>query len=163
MANSSSYVVDFQAFKNLRNEFILKEVTIIDIVKRVDNNFLIRPPQPYNQIPHKLKKRVDFITNNIHGLEWDSGMIGFRNAVALIKGILKDASKIYIKGSERVNYLKKLLPDKENCIIDLDPIVPKIIPPLPISECAFNHKINHKCSYKQAHKYLIYVYFYENF
>jgi len=153
--------VDFQAFKNLRNEFILKEVTIIDIDKRRDNHFLIRPPQPYNQLPNKLKKRVDFLTNNIHGLEWDSGMIGFRNAITLIKGILKDASKIYIKGSERVNYFKKLLSGKENCIIDLDPIVPKIIKPTPFSECVFNHKIDNKCLHKQAHKYLIYVYFYE--
>ena len=67
------------------------------------------------------EKRVDFLTENFHGLHWNDGFIGFWDAVDMLCNTVKGASKVLIKGSERVAYLSKLL-NREVCVVDLDTI-----------------------------------------
>jgi hypothetical protein len=57
------------------------------------------------------------VTKNIHGLDWDLGYTLESDALELLKNTLKNADKVYIKGSERVKYLEHLL---QRPVIDLD-------------------------------------------
>lgn len=59
------------------------------------------------------------MTRNIHGLDWDLGYISENDVLTELKGILRGATKVYIKGSERVTYLNRLM-NYSVPVVDLD-------------------------------------------
>lgn len=114
------FVVDFQAFKSLQNHFILKEIGITTLDGKNVYHCIVRPPLSYKYLQNEdFKRRIQYITRNIHGLEWDSGSVTYSDAVSELKTLLKNAERVYIRGSERVAYLDKLL-DHKVLVIDLD-------------------------------------------
>lgn len=114
-----SYVVDIQGFRAMSNEFLIKEFCIAELGTNYVYHGVVKPAIRYARLGGEFKKRVNFVTNHIHGLQWDSGSMSRLQATTLIKNVLKNASRVYIKGSERVAFLEKLL-DYMVPVIDLD-------------------------------------------
>lgn len=119
MATINSFVVDVQGFKSMSNEFIMKEICIASVQSDYIDNFTVRSPTCYQRLSPQLQKRVDYIYYNIHGLHWDWGYTDPRVVVAQLKDTLKNADKVYIKGSERVKFLDFLL-GRTVPVFDLD-------------------------------------------
>ena len=113
----ASYVVDIQGFH--APDFIPKEICIVSVETSFVRHRMIAPPTCYYRLSPRLKKQVDFVTKHIHGLHWDLGYTLETDALDLLRRTLKDADCVYIKGSERVNYLKKLLNNFVR-LVDLD-------------------------------------------
>lgn len=136
------YIVNFQNFKTLINEIILKEVAIVSIHSNVEYHWMIRPPTRYSNLEKELRKRVDYITDYIHGIPWNIGYVEQRDVLENMKKILRDASCIYIKGSERVQYIKFLMRDYPYIsVLDLDNFIYCIQPnnnKIPNFECPYN-------------------------
>lgn len=115
------YIVDFQAFKNLTNEFFLKEVAITCVHSNVTYHWMISPPTRYSYLQPEFQSRVDFLTDNIHGIPWNTGYIEERVVLKKMRKILKDASFVYIKGGERCKYIQCLMKDYPHIsVLDLD-------------------------------------------
>ena len=56
-------------------------------------------------------KNIDWVYRNHHGLHWDSGFVPYREAAKLITNSLNwqnDIFLVYVKGREKLNFLKKL-------------------------------------------------------
>jgi len=117
MANS--YVVDIQGF-DVYGNFIPKELCVVSVESTFVRHRMIGPPTHYQRLSPQLKKQVNFVTNHIHGLYWDQGYALERDVLDLLRELLKYADKVFIKGSERVNYLKNLLKNISAKVIDLD-------------------------------------------
>ena len=58
--------------------------------------------------------------DDIHGIHYESGFITYRDCVWLLRDICKNASCIYVKGSERVRYVDEKIFRKSLPVIDLD-------------------------------------------
>lgn len=116
MANNS-YVVDIQGFH--APDFLPKEICIVNIHTDFVWHCVVRPPTCYNRLSPRLRKLVSYISKNIHGLDWDLGFIPEADALGVLRNILQGAVKVYIKGSERATYLRRLLNFSVN-VVDLD-------------------------------------------
>jgi len=116
---ASSYVVDMQCFKTLQNEFIIKELCIVGVNSNFCYQCVVKPPIPFCSLCDEMKKRVNYITNYIHGIPWYVGYLSEDEVITILRNILKKAARVYIKGSERANYLSFLLNYKIP-VIDLD-------------------------------------------
>lgn len=100
-------VVDFQAFKSLDNQFIVKELAIVRVDCENYASYLFRPPQPFHKLSPLMKQRVNFLTRTIHGLRWDSGCYDYNAFTTILSS--HSANIIYVKGSERANFIRKIL------------------------------------------------------
>lgn len=112
-----SYVVDIQGFH--APNFLPKEICVVAVHSSFTWHRMIRPPICYNRLSSRMKKQVDFVTRNIHGLHWNLGYTSESDALTELKEIIQGAAKVYIKGSERATYLKKLI-NYSVPVVDLD-------------------------------------------
>jgi len=145
MAQSESYVIDIQGFKTLLNEFVMKEVCIVGVHSGKVYHIFVKSPVCYENLCEKLKSRVNYITKYIHGIYWNSGSVDENTVVEILQKTVKNASRVYIKGSERVKFLKNLL-NNTIPVVDLD-----------IFNFDGNYKIkqvNFSCYYNERHSNL---------
>lgn len=127
MLIKSSYIVDFQGWKNGDEEikdlpwFVMKEFAVVGIHNNLIVHCVTKPPSnmKFIDIPDLsfFKQNVKFCTRFIHGLRWDDGYMPLEDAYQMLKDILRDADTIYCKGSERCMYLSQLL---ARTVLDLD-------------------------------------------
>lgn len=118
MNHKEEFVIDFQAFKDGKNEFILKEIAIVAIHVNQIVHVMVLPPYPLKTLPPAKQREADWLTKRYHGIQWFSGYISHELAVSLLRAIVTRATTLFIKGSERKRFLKHLLPIKK--IVDLD-------------------------------------------
>jgi len=118
----STFVFDFQAFKTLENEYVLKEVALAGVDSNAVLHYLVKAPFSYEALDSVTKERVDYVKRNIHGLCWNSGFIELRHVRKALATALKDAVVVYIKGSERAQFLRGFLRDirVRAAVVDLD-------------------------------------------
>ncbi len=113
-----TYIIDFQAFKDGRNKFIMKELAIISCSANKIVHCIIKPPYGFSSLFSKRKNQVMWLKKNFHGLDWNDGYITPGAAMALFQETVKDADRLLVKGSERCKFIQNLFPTK--VVIDLD-------------------------------------------
>lgn len=98
-------IVDLQGFKKDNNEFILKEIAIL--CSRQTLVLLIKPPFPFYELSKTERSTVSWIERN-RKIFWDEGFIPYSQMSQYITNYLKN-KVIYVKGSEKVLWLKNLI------------------------------------------------------
>lgn len=110
-------VVDIQGFRGIRNKFVVKELAVSYNIREFQN-FLIKPPYAFEDLPHKQQNQAKWLFNNHHGLTWNEGSINFESVRLFLQANLKDTT-IYVKGSEKKSWLYDVLGENYT-IYDLD-------------------------------------------
>ena len=106
------YVIDFEMFNNN----IIKEIGVS--CKYFSTGFLIRPPFTFDKLSANRQKQNFYVTANIHNISWESGTIDYHKITDLLK-YFHNLDAIYmVKGSQKVNQLRILLPGA--CVINLE-------------------------------------------
>ena len=113
-----TYIIDFQAFKDERNRFILKELAIISMNANKIVHCIIKPPYHFDTLFSHKQKQVMWLSRYFHGLQWEDGYLTPKSAIALLRETVKTGEILLIKGSERCKFLQQLFPTK--IILDLD-------------------------------------------
>lgn len=111
------YIIDFQAFKDGNNKYVLKELAVISIRRAIIGHFLIKSPFDVKKLPADKRSSVNYLIDHHHGIRWEDGYITFKELVTLICDITANASQIFIKGNERARFIEKLT---NKPTIDLD-------------------------------------------
>lgn len=101
-------IVDIQGFRTETGEFIIKEVAIL--YNKKIQLFLFKPPFPFHNLTKAERKQVSWIERN-RKIYWREGFVPYSNYQSYITDILRDKC-VYVKGSEKVLWLKNIL---ENC------------------------------------------------
>lgn len=113
--NSDTIVVDVQGFKDLYNNFIVKELALATCDST--QTFLIKPPYRFQYLTSDEKKQVKWVERN-RGIYWNEGYIDYREFRRIIVPYL-ESKKIVVKGLEKVKWINDL--GMKNCnIIELD-------------------------------------------
>ena len=116
------YIVDIQGFRLPINEFIIKELAILPVNDNNESarpfNFLFQPPCEWTSISSKYRNINRWLENNLHGITWTSGNVPYTLLKIILTKIFKNATKIYVKGLEKKNFLKCFV-KKSIKIIDL--------------------------------------------
>ena len=92
------------------NEFILKELTILPIkcnqlTKPI--NFHFQSACQWTCVLLKYRNINRWLENNLHGIPSSSGDVLYKMIKVIIENISKNSLTIYIKGSEKKNWLKR--------------------------------------------------------
>ena len=130
----AQYIVDFQAFKDDCNNFVLKEISIVSVHSHIFTHCIIRPPFPIEELSAKKKCEVKWLTRNHHGIKWKEGYVNPDDAILMLLETTKDASLILSKGSERTKFLNKLT---KKLVLDLNEIQCPPAKYLPVADSYF--------------------------
>jgi len=104
----AQFIVDFQAFKDEYNRYILKEMAIIPVYTDEAAHCLIKPPHALSKLSSNCRASVYYLLKNHHGIFWEDGYMNFIDAIRLLKDMTENAEKILIKGSERARFIEKV-------------------------------------------------------
>ena len=113
----SRYIIDFQGFNCEYNSYIIKELTITDLYGDLVLHYLFLPPFDISLLGEKELKRVHWLQQNHHKIDWNDGLFEYSSAFSVLREAIKDAHYLYIKGSERASFLRKIT---SKLVIDLD-------------------------------------------
>ena len=104
--NMSSVVVEFEGFQLSPYDFIIKELAfyVVDFGYHGRWNFL--PPFPWNELSVKNKKTAAWLTQNYHGLRWESGDLPYSSSELILTYLLTSYNTIYTKGLEKLFFWK---------------------------------------------------------
>lgn len=152
VSTAMELIVDLQGFKNSNNEFIVKELSIVSTDERVKELRLFSPPYGFSEIPGNVQKQVMWLEKRFHGLRWVSGTTPYCELKALIQGTLRGT--VYVKGSEKEQYMSSLLTEFDVAVIDLDDLD---CPNLTILKRQFWNDSQTPCIFEHGSKNCAYV------
>lgn len=109
---------DLQGFIGNDKRFILKEFCFS--ISSISNNnkniytpsishhYIFAAPFPLRQLSENCQKSVIWLTRNHHGLQWSQGQTPYNKINECIQPLLEEHLVIYVKGDQKVNWLKEL-------------------------------------------------------
>lgn len=125
-------VLDMQGFKDEYNKYIPKELATYD-GNRISHHVFKKPFSLSLLSPESHKKAI-WLMKNHHCINWNDGYTPLHHFSAIIKEITSNADFVYVKGSEKVEYIKKYCTKQ---IVELDE-QPTLRPSSP--KCFFHSK-----------------------
>ncbi len=99
-------VIDFQAFRNNEDRFIIKELVILDLLTFVAYPFTFEAPYSFNRLNAKAKITNKWLTKHFHRIHWYEGFISYSNLHSIIFNFCKQYSHIYTRGLEKRNWIQ---------------------------------------------------------
>ena len=113
------YLVDFQGFQHGFEDFIIKELCIIDVSKPARPlHTLYLPPRCWNQLSRQQKRTYYYQTRRLHQIGWDEGYVRFCKECLqrdmerwLFTKNNSSMSVFYVMGQQKAAILQRLLPD----------------------------------------------------
>lgn len=109
------FVVDFQGFKRPINEFVFKEVAVVTLEEdAIPAVYLFEPPHRWSYLPAKYKSENLWLEYNYHGISWNCGEVPYEEVHETLYNLLRDASKVHVKGLEKKKWLEKILSNVYN-------------------------------------------------
>lgn len=151
-----SYILDFQGFKSVANDFIVKELAIVSTDGQFYELQLFQPPCDFNELPQHLQKQVVWLEKRYHGLYWASGYKNYNSLKDVFKCVTIDGT-IYVKGQEKQKFIINLLSDFNINVINLEDlgcpnlnILKQQTNITAMKPCCFNHNTKY-CAYVNVH------------
>lgn len=104
-------IVDLEGFKNCEtNKFIVKELSFL--TQNIKFSDIIKSEIDFDTWSDSSKRAAQWLTETYHGINWGEGYIGVEELKRTISPILMNKI-IYVKGEEKVNWLRNLLATTE--------------------------------------------------
>lgn len=103
--------VDFQGFKDNFNRFIVKEFATA--TKNSKFHDLIKSPHSITILDEEHQKQAKWLTENYHGLNWNSGNICLSELRNTVQPIFMNKI-VYVKGEEKIKWFKNMLKFEED-------------------------------------------------
>lgn len=104
-------VVDFEAFKDVNNDFIIKELAVVDVVHGLSRVVLFKPPYAKTKLDRKCTRVADWLEENRHGMAWTGGYVDYAFLVPTITDVCAPYSTVFTKGVEKVRFLSVYHPN----------------------------------------------------
>lgn len=144
----SPAVVEFHAFTDNTNRYIIKEFVL------VHNGFqcqlIFDPPYSFNSLNYKMQRTARWLTCRCHHVKWDEKGVPYDES--LIKFLCKPFPVIYTKGLEKTKFLREFHTDVRDiaqyCVTA--PSEPVVV------NCMLTrhkHDLNSKCALRSALHY----------
>ena len=111
-----SAIVDRQGFSGPKGQFVLKEVAILAHGMSLPVVYQFAPPYPWQDLSSDLQRRNAWVERNYLGLKWNSGTTPYDRIEEILHLHLGLIEKIYVKGREKVEWLRTLLQSSHHLI-----------------------------------------------
>lgn len=149
------FIVDIQGFKKPIDEFVLKEISILEVRENIAADpitLLVKPPCQWVDLPAKYKCMNSWLQRNFHGMSWESGEMSYEGAISFIRAILTLGTTVFVKGLEKKRWLDRILIGTSVSVVDLEtlacPSLRKLTATIPAIRCSHHPNIllKYNCS-----------------
>ena len=138
-------IIEFQGFKDDDNNFIVKELAMVSSSEQI--SMLFQAPYSTDCLRRETVQRNRWCTNNLHGIEWESGDVRYDLMQPSILSFVKQYSRLVTKGLEKSNFLTELTLRK---FTNLDDVIFCKKTELPHVEHMCFHKSDYACAMRNA-------------
>ena len=153
--SSPPVVIDIECFRFRNKEWTVKEMAVCGDYL---DSIIFKPPHSFDLLASNARKAYSWITDNLHGIQWDSGVYPYERLMLFVESIkLRYPNSIYYaKGLEKTTFLEKLFHKQ---FIDLDDLDCPKITDLPYKNVTCNYRLSvrhlqsHHCARKKAKCY----------
>ena len=140
-------VLDLEGFKLKSLGFIIKELSLCS---SYNDTIFFKPPLKFTDLPAHDRQKVIWLTNNLHGLDWDEGDIPYCDlkTICLSFSFRFVRKNFFAKGIEKCELLSKLLQKTFYNLEDLNcPRISEIISEEQVPSCYLhsNFRIKSLC------------------
>lgn len=156
-------VIHFSAFEcNEENNFIVKELAIVNPDANSFQTWLFKPPFPMSKITiPSLRFANEYLSQHVFGLEWIEGEVQYEEVKNIVTKYTSCSESVYAHGKARQIFLQSLL---QRTVINLEDIkCPKYNSlAFPSQSCAHHlHQFtSFRCALKEASVYAKYLTYY---
>lgn len=102
-------IVDFQAFKDNCNKFIVKECAVTSPDYPFFQHWIIASPYDIYTLTSHRRKEAIWLQLNYHGIKWSDGGIKYSAFIKELQKVCSNGTRVFGKGSEKCNWLKDIL------------------------------------------------------
>lgn len=103
--NNKQCIIEFQAFKDNKNDFIVKELVILDLFTNIPYYFLFRPPYSFKDCNIKSRRCNKWLTDNFHHICWNEGFVDYYDLDQIMVHFCKQFNTIYTTGNEKAKWI----------------------------------------------------------
>ena len=100
-------IIEFQAFRGNKDEFIVKELVIFDMSTHLPYYFLFKCPYPYSLCNTKSSKCNNWLTKHCHKLDWNEGYVEYEELDKIMFHFCKQFNSIFTTGSEKAKWISR--------------------------------------------------------
>lgn len=100
-------LIEFQAFKDNNNRFIIKEFALVS--EQCQIHIIFKPPYSKDVLASLRQRTVRWLERYYHHIKWEDGCVVYNER--LIRKLCEPFSVIFTKGSEKANFLKQFHPN----------------------------------------------------
>lgn len=100
-------IIEFQAFRDNHDKFIIKELVVLDLTTNISYSFLFQPPYPFNTCNSKSSRTNNWLSNHYHHINWNDGYINYNECEGLVKKFCNKFDVIFTTGSEKAKWISK--------------------------------------------------------
>nr|CAD7199512.1 unnamed protein product [Timema douglasi] len=83
------------------------ELSVLSVCGTLLQHWVLKPPYAIEELSTSARKKADYIVNNLHDIPWDSGDVNYSLLESLISSATTRAETVYVKGTEKKNFLAK--------------------------------------------------------
>lgn len=77
--NMGKFILDIQFVCGNKGQYFIKELAVLTVGKIVPDTYHFLPPYPYQELSSKARRQIQYDMQNINGLRWNDGDIGYSN------------------------------------------------------------------------------------
>lgn len=100
-------IIEFQAFRDNKNKFIIKELVILDLNTNVPYSFVFKPPYNVKQCNLKSGRTNKWLSRNYHCINWLEGDVEYSELNSIMGRFCKNFHIIYTTGNEKAAWISK--------------------------------------------------------
>ena len=150
-----SVVVDIQCLMQAGGEYIVKELSVVDMYYYSSSHWLFKPPKTDGRDLKSLKTNY-WLSKNLHFLNWEDGYIEYEELFVIMSFIALNYNRVYVKGLQKKNVLSKFI--SESKVINLEdygcPKLATLIPRIVNVHCINHSKTSKACTHYRAYAIL---------
>ena len=108
MKCDNTAIVDFQAFYNNKNDYIVKELAVLNCKNgETILHIFFKAPFPFEFLTEKYRRTNNYCSYNLHGIFWTYGNEPYCNLQKMMDKCLIGYNSIICKGVEKCRFLEK--------------------------------------------------------
>ena len=103
-------VLDLQGFKDNDNQFILKEVCVVEVnTSQLLLHHIACPPYDRDQLNQERLRESFWATKHCHGLQWSEGDMPYHVLIDQLMYCLHNRDIVYVMGPEKKEFVQRNL------------------------------------------------------
>ena len=111
-AMAKQCIIELQAFRGNKGEFIIKELAFMDLNTNVINHFLFKAPFPFSTLGKRAAKTNRWLMKNFHHITWNEGFIEYSELDTIMIHYCRQYQSAYTSGLEKSKWIERYMSGK---------------------------------------------------